>query len=92
MRKVFSYSKALAGISVPLPTGFWSRFTVAPFPVFTLGLVRVCGIRHGALVAAEQDASAREELQDLWNFAVLGLAEKRYQMLEPNTRYQGRVN
>ena len=71
--------------------GPWSRFQVWPYAWFSIGLVRVCGIRHSALVAADQDQQAREELQVLWNGAVNGSSIDRYQLLDPDTRYEVRV-
>jgi hypothetical protein len=76
---------------VPRVSGPWSRFRILPYPWFQVSMVRVCGIRHGALVAADQDDQAREELQDGWNDAATGPEIERYQLLEPDTRYEVRV-
>lgn len=73
------------------PRGPWSRFVVAPYPWFSLALVRVCGVRHSALVAAEDDEQAREDMQDGWNDAASGPSIKRYQLLDPASRYEVRV-
>jgi hypothetical protein len=75
----------------PKLPGPWSRFIVAPYPWFELSILRVCGIRHGALVAAAQDDQNREELQDAWNDAATGPAITRYQLLDPDSRYEVRV-
>jgi hypothetical protein len=72
----------------PRVAGPWTRFAVMPYPWFAVSLVRVCGIRHGALVAAEQDDEAREELQDSWNDAVTGTLLDRHQLLKPDMRYE----
>lgn len=75
----------------PPASGPWSGFTIAPYPWFELALVRVCGIRHAALVAADDDDRAREELQDAWNDAATEPAIHRHRLLDPDTRYEVRV-
>jgi hypothetical protein len=75
----------------PRVSGPWSRFAVLPYPWFSVSLIRVCGIRHGALVAADQDEQARDELQQGWNDAVTGTLLDRHQLLEADTRYEVRV-
>lgn len=75
----------------PKLPGPWSRFIVGPYPWFSVGLVRACGIRYGAVVASDQDNQARAELQLLWNEAVSGGALARYMLLDPDTRYEVRV-
>lgn len=76
---------------IPEQTGPWTRFVVWPYPWFAMGLVRACGMRNGALVAAQQDDHAREELQDAWNGAATGDSNERYMLLDPNSRYEVRV-
>lgn len=75
----------------PKRPGPWTRFIVMPYPWFSISLIRACGIRHGALVAADQDEGAREELQQSWNDAVTGTFLERHQLLDPNKRYEVRV-
>jgi hypothetical protein len=77
----------------PRLAGPWTAFQVMPYRYFDIGLVRVCGIRHDALVAADNDDAARDELRDAWNDAtVLGNAIDRYHLLEPDTRYAVQVS
>jgi hypothetical protein len=75
----------------PKLPGPWSRFLIAPYPWFSIGVVRACGIRYGAIVASDQDQQTRTELAQLWNNAVLGGALDRYVLLDPDTRYEVRV-
>ncbi len=76
----------------PRISGPWTAFQVMPYPYFDIGLVRVCGIRHDAIVAADNDDAARDELRDEWNDATEPAnAIDRYQLLEPGTRYAVQV-
>jgi hypothetical protein len=75
----------------PRREGPWRGFRILPHPWFDVSLVRACGIRHGALVSADLDDRAREELQDAWNDAATGSGIERFRLLEPNTRYEVRV-
>lgn len=76
----------------PRIAGPWTAFRVLPFRYFDIGLVRVCGIRHDALVAAAQDAAARDEVRDAWNDAADPAgAIDRYHLLDPDTRYAVQV-
>lgn len=76
----------------PKEPGPWQAFQIMAYPYFDLGLVRVCGVRHEALVAVEQDEARREEVQDDWNDAATGPAIARHMLLEPNTRYAVEVD
>ncbi len=76
----------------PKLPGPWQSFQVLPFPWFDLGLVRVCGIRHDALVASADDEARREEIQDAWNDAVTGPPLRRYRLLDPDAAYAVEVD
>ncbi len=87
----------------PRMSGPWTAFQVMPYPYFDIGLVRVCGIRHDAIVAADNDDAARDELRDAWNDAADAGggggggggdgddAIDRYKLLDPGTRYAVQV-
>lgn len=77
----------------PRIAGPWTGFQIMPFRYFDIGLVRVCGIRHDALVAADNDDAARDELRDAWNDATVAEnAIARYHLLDPDMRYAVQVS
>ncbi len=76
----------------PRISGPWTAFQVMPYPYFDIGVVRVCGIRHDAIVAADNDDAARDELRDEWNDATEAANTiDRYQLLDPGMRYAVQV-
>ncbi len=76
----------------PRIPGPWTAFQVMPYRYFDIGLVRVCGIRHDAILAADNDDAARFELRDMWNNAAEETTTiDRFQLLDPNMRYAVQV-
>ncbi|MBZ0071189.1 MAG: hypothetical protein K8I04_05635 [Gammaproteobacteria bacterium] len=72
----------------PRIAGPWTAFQVMPYPYFHIGVVRICGIRHDAIVAADNDDAARDELRDAWNNATeTENPIERYRLLDPGMRY-----
>lgn len=69
----------------------WLRFQVMPYPLFDVVLLRVCGVCHAAVAAADDDDQMRGELRSRLADAAGDDPGKRYRLLDPGRSYEVRV-